>query len=102
MCADCPARLADDLDAAFPEFLAHHQDLVYGVAMRMTRHPADAEDLAQEAFIRAYRALLGYEPRARGASCTHAAGWPPSWPTWAATGPDAGERPRPTWTASLR
>ena len=65
MCADCPARLADDLDGAFPEFLAHHQDLVFGIAMRMTRHPADAEDLAQEAFIRAYRALAGYEPQRR-------------------------------------
>ena len=61
MCADCPARLARDLDAAFPEFLAHHQDLVYGVALRMTKRPADAEDLAQDAFIRAYRALQGYD-----------------------------------------
>jgi len=65
VCTDCPARLADDLDGAFPEFLAHHQDLVFGVAMRMTRHPADAEDLAQMAFIRAYRALAGYEPQRR-------------------------------------
>lgn len=73
MCTDCPARLADDLDAAFPEFLAHHQDLAYGVAMRMTRHPADAEDLAQEAFIRAYRALVGYEPQRRRE--LHPRGW---------------------------
>lgn len=73
MCADCPGRLADDLDAAFPEFLAHHQDLAYAVAMRMTRHPADAEDLAQEAFIRAYRALAGYEPQRRRE--LHARGW---------------------------
>jgi RNA polymerase sigma factor (sigma-70 family) len=65
VCTDCPARLADDLDGAFPEFLAHHQDLVFGVAMRMTRHPADAEDLAQVAFIRAYRALAGYESQRR-------------------------------------
>ncbi len=65
MCADCPARLAQDLDTAFPEFLAHHQDLVYGTALRMTRHPSDAEDLAQEAFIRSYRALAGYEPARR-------------------------------------
>ncbi len=65
MCADCPARLGDDLDGAFPEFLSHHQDLVYGVARRMTRNPADAEDLAQAAFIRAYRALRGYEPQRR-------------------------------------
>ena len=61
VCADCPARLADDLEAAFPEFLSHHQDLIYSVALRMTKRPADAEDLAQEAFIRAYRALQGYD-----------------------------------------
>ena len=64
VCTDCPRRLARDLDAAFPDFLDHHQDLVYGIALRMTRQPADAEDLAQEAFIRSYRALQGYD-RAR-------------------------------------
>jgi RNA polymerase sigma factor (sigma-70 family) len=54
--------LADDLDGAFATFLAHHQDLVYGIALRSTKRPADAEDLAQEAFIRAYRALAEYSP----------------------------------------
>ncbi len=29
----------------------------------MTKRPADADDLAQEAFIRAYRALSGYDHR---------------------------------------
>ena len=62
MCTDCPRRLADDLDRAFPEFLAHHQDLVYGIALRSTKRPADAEDLAQDAFVRAYRALQTYSP----------------------------------------
>ena len=62
MCTDCPLRLAADLDAAFPEFLAHHQDLVYGIALRSTKRPADAEDLAQESFIRAYGALQDYSP----------------------------------------
>ncbi len=61
MCTDCPARLADDLDGAFPLFLSHHQDLVYRIAMRSTKRPTDAEDLAQEAFIRAYRALGRYD-----------------------------------------
>ena len=61
MCADCPRRLADDLAGAFPQFLAHHGDLVYGIALRSTKRPADAEDLAQETFIRAYRALAGYD-----------------------------------------
>jgi RNA polymerase sigma-70 factor (ECF subfamily) len=62
VCADCPSRLADDLAGAFAQFLAHHQDLVYGIALRSTKHPADAQDLAQETFMRAYRALAGYPP----------------------------------------
>jgi RNA polymerase sigma-70 factor (ECF subfamily) len=40
---------------------------VYGIALRSTKRPADAEDLAQEAFVRAYRALLGYSPERRRA-----------------------------------
>jgi RNA polymerase sigma-70 factor (ECF subfamily) len=73
VCTDCPADLAVDVDDAFPAFLAHHQDLVYGLAMRLTRHPADAEDLAQEAFVRAYRALRTYEPMRR--RTLHTRGW---------------------------
>jgi len=42
--------------------VAHHQDLVYGMALRMTGRPTDAEDLAQETFLRAYRALRRYAP----------------------------------------
>jgi RNA polymerase sigma-70 factor (ECF subfamily) len=61
VCTDCPAELARDLDGAFATLVAHHQDLVFGVARRMTKNPQDAEDLAQEAFLRAYRALGGYE-----------------------------------------
>lgn len=63
MCTECPRRLAADLDAAFPEFLAHHQDLVYGIALRSTKRAADAEELAQDAFVRAYRALRDYPPK---------------------------------------
>ena len=36
---------------------------MYGIALRSTKRPADAEDLAQEAFIRAYRALSDYPPK---------------------------------------
>jgi RNA polymerase sigma-70 factor, ECF subfamily len=41
--------------------VSHHQDLVFGVARRLVRDPDDAEDLAQETFIRAYRALRSYD-----------------------------------------
>lgn len=39
----------------------HHQDLVYGMSRRMSASTADAEDLAQDTFVRAYRALRGYD-----------------------------------------
>ena len=73
MCTDCPRRLASDLDEAFPEFLAHHQDLVFGIAMRLTRRSADAEDLAQETFIRSYRALQAFDGARRAELRTR--GW---------------------------
>ena len=73
MCTACPAELARDLDGTFATLVAHHQDLVYGIALRWTHRPADAEDLAQDAFLRAYRALRGYE-KGRIAAL-HVRGW---------------------------
>ena len=57
---DLPARLAADLDGSFGELVREHQDLVFGVALRVVRDGASAEDVAQEAFVRAYRALKKY------------------------------------------
>jgi RNA polymerase sigma-70 factor (ECF subfamily) len=59
--ADVLARLLDDLDDGFAELVRAYQRIVYSVALRVTGHPADAEDLAAEAFLRAYRALRGYD-----------------------------------------
>ncbi len=58
-------RLAADLDVGFPDVVRAHQDAVYSIALRLTGAPADAEDVAQDAFVRAYRALQGYDPRRR-------------------------------------
>jgi RNA polymerase sigma-70 factor (ECF subfamily) len=52
--------LAADLDGTFPDLVRAMQDGVYAGALRMLRNHADAEDVTQEAFIRAYRALAGY------------------------------------------
>jgi DNA-directed RNA polymerase specialized sigma24 family protein len=59
VCVELTQRLADDLDSAFPELVMQHQDLVYGVALRVVGNAADAEDVAQDAFLRAHRALCG-------------------------------------------
>ena len=32
-----------------------HVDSLYGAAMRLTRNPADAEDLVQETYVKAFR-----------------------------------------------
>jgi RNA polymerase sigma factor (sigma-70 family) len=59
---DLTHRLAEDLDGSFADVVLLHQDLVYGVALRVIGRTADAEDVAQEAFLRAHRALRSYEP----------------------------------------
>ncbi len=37
-----------------------HMPALYSAAMRMTRNPADAEDLVQETYLRAYRGFSGF------------------------------------------
>ena len=37
-------------------------DQLYGAALRMTRNPADAEDLVQETYIKAFQGFRSYKP----------------------------------------
>lgn len=53
--------LSDDLDAGFAELFGAYQGLVFTAALRLCGRGADAEDLTAEAFLRAYRALCGYD-----------------------------------------
>ncbi len=62
VCVDLPDRLAEDLEGAFEALVVAHQDLVFGVARRMLGDDHDAEEAAQDAFLRAHRALRGYPP----------------------------------------
>ncbi|MEE8111087.1 MAG: sigma-70 family RNA polymerase sigma factor, partial [bacterium] len=43
-----------------------HLDAIYRAALRLSRDAAEAEDLAQEVFLRAYRAFDQFE---RGTNC---------------------------------
>lgn len=55
-------RLAADLDKAFPAFVGEMQSAVFNGARRWLPARQDAEDISQEVFVRAYRALQGYSP----------------------------------------
>jgi RNA polymerase sigma-70 factor (ECF subfamily) len=43
--------------AAFGEIVRRYQRAVFRIAYGLTRNPSDADDLAQEAFVRAYQAI---------------------------------------------
>jgi RNA polymerase sigma-70 factor (ECF subfamily) len=48
-------------DSAFYEFVERHQSLVYGVCLRMLGDGHEAEDVAQEVFVRALRSLARWD-----------------------------------------
>lgn len=54
--AEAPAGLR----ALFEEQALPYLDQLYGAAMRMTRNPADAQDLVQETFAKAYAGFGGF------------------------------------------
>lgn len=57
------AAAAGQLEA-FGELVRRHQDFVYGAVLRVVKNPTAAEDISQDCFLRAYRAL----PEFRGES----------------------------------
>lgn len=52
----------DERSARFERDALPFLDQLYGAAMRMTRNPADAEDLVQETFAKAYSAFHQFKP----------------------------------------
>src|SRR3954451_24407255 len=47
--------------ARFADLAMEHMNSLYSGALRMTRNPADAEDLVQETYLKAYRGFGGFE-----------------------------------------
>lgn len=58
---DVRLALLADLDSGFADVVRAYERVVYSVAFRLSSRTADAEDLAAEAFLHAYRALRGYD-----------------------------------------
>ncbi len=55
-------RLAVDLDGAFESLVDAHAGRLFSIALRVIGDRSDAEEAAQDALVRAYRALDGYDP----------------------------------------
>ncbi|BCV22537.1 MULTISPECIES: RNA polymerase sigma factor [Neomoorella] len=51
-------------EGAFAELVARYQKKVYTVALRLLQDREESLDVAQEVFLRAYRALPGFQPGA--------------------------------------
>ena len=54
-------RLAQDLDGTFESLVRAHVDRCHAIALRATGNPHDAEEVTQDALVRAYRALATYD-----------------------------------------
>jgi RNA polymerase sigma-70 factor (ECF subfamily) len=57
---------------AFEELVIAYQHRVFGVALRMLGNRAEAEEIAQETFLRAHRALGDFRGEARLSTWLHA------------------------------
>jgi len=59
---DVATESPEDRAARFERDALPFLDQLYGAAMRMTRNPADAEDLVQETFAKAYSSFHQFRP----------------------------------------
>ena len=59
--SDDAPRAADENDEFTQEALSY-VDSLYGTALRLTRRPADAEDLVQDTYLKAFRAADQFQP----------------------------------------
>ncbi|MBR1841850.1 MAG: sigma-70 family RNA polymerase sigma factor [Oscillospiraceae bacterium] len=58
-------RAAEGDEGAFEKLVIENEKLIYNVALKITGNPDDAEDVAQEAFIKAYRNLGSFRGESR-------------------------------------
>ncbi|MFA6455707.1 MAG: sigma-70 family RNA polymerase sigma factor [Bacteroidota bacterium] len=66
---DIIRRVLDGDQKAYAELVDRHKEKAMTLAMRMLKNRHDAEEALQDAFVRAFRALPGFE-------------WKSSFPTW--------------------
>lgn len=81
---DASVRPADDVqlvraaregdEAAFEELVRRHAPRLHAVVLRLARNPAEASDITQEAFLRAWRGLPRFQGTAAFSTWLHRIG----------------------------
>ena len=66
--AELVARALAGSQTAYAELVRRYERPLYSLILRMVRDPSAAEDLAQEVFVKAIRALRSYDPERKFSS----------------------------------
>ncbi len=59
------AKVLEGDVASFSYLVDQYQDMVYGLALKMLRNEEDAEEMAQDSFVKAYRSLTSYRQQSK-------------------------------------
>ena len=59
------AQVLEGKQAAFAELIKRHQRYVFTLALRMAKNREDAEEIAQDCFVKAYRGLANFEQKSK-------------------------------------
>ena len=60
---------------AFRSLVEQYQDFVFSITLKILKNREEAEEAAQDAFVKAYRALGGFEQRSKFATWLYQIAW---------------------------
>jgi len=58
-------KVLDGEPAAFAPLVEKYKTLAYNISLKLVRQPEDAEEITQDAFVKAYRSLKGFKGEAK-------------------------------------
>jgi RNA polymerase sigma factor (sigma-70 family) len=58
-------KVLDGEPAAFEPLVEKYKKLAYNISLKLVRQPEDAEEITQDAFVKAYRSLKGFKGDAK-------------------------------------
>lgn len=61
----CIRKVLEGKGSCFSYLVDKHKDLAYTLALRIVKDPEDAEEIAQDAFVKAYQALPKFKFRSK-------------------------------------